>query len=280
MSFAVPFAPNGGPADGLPIWREAFVGIEALLLHAAPVYYGLGVPQGDASGVIVIPGFLGTDAYLTEMYAWLHRLGYRPYFSGIGINAECPNLMIRSFLNATMDRVRRETGRKFHIIGHSLGGMIAMAAGAQRPDDVASVITLGSPFRGNVAHPNVLRVAELVRSWIKARNGDAVLPDCYTGACPCAFVSSLTRDLPESVMMSAVYTRTDGIVDWRYCVTGDAARDFEAPGTHVGLAFNPTAYGIIARRLAEAREFHAGRERVRLAGASACRNTVCRISGV
>jgi pimeloyl-ACP methyl ester carboxylesterase len=261
MSSVVPFSREGGPANGLPLWREAFAGLEALLLRSSPVYYGLNVPRSDESGVILIPGFLGMDAYLMEMYAWLHRLGYRPYYSGIGINAECPNLMIRSYLNATMDRVRRETKRKFHIIGHSLGGLLAMAAGAQRPDDVASVITLGAPFRGNVAHPNVLLVAELVRRWIKMRNGDRVLPDCYTGACPCDFVESLTRDLPESVMMSAVYTRTDSIVDWRYCVTGDPGRDFETPGTHIGLTFNPVVYGIIARRLAAAQTFHTERER-------------------
>jgi hypothetical protein len=30
-------------------------------------------------------------------------------------------------------------------------------------------------------------------------------------------------------------------------------KDFEVPGTHIGLAFNASAYSIIARRLALAR---------------------------
>jgi hypothetical protein len=54
--------------------------------------------------------------------------------------------------------------------------------------------------------------------------------------------------------MTAVYTRTDAIVDWSYCVTGDPELDFEAPGTHIGMVLNPSVYAIIARRLAHARE--------------------------
>lgn len=80
-------------------WTEALFGAEILILHATPVYYGLGVPRGDGSAVIIIPGFLGTDLYLTELHAWLARIGYRPYFSGIGINAECPNILIQRRLN-------------------------------------------------------------------------------------------------------------------------------------------------------------------------------------
>jgi pimeloyl-ACP methyl ester carboxylesterase len=243
---------NDRPAEKLPMWRECFSALEAALLHIAPVYYGLGAPHGDGSPVVLIPGFLGTDAFLVELYAWLYRMDYKPYFSGIGINADCPNLLIKGTLNGTLDKARRETGKKVHIIGHSLGGMIAMSLGAQRPDDVASVIALAAPFRGKAAHPNILRMAEYVRGAIKARHGDGVLPTCYTGHCPCNFVDSLTRILPKSVMMTAVYTRTDAIVDWRYCVTGDPELDFEAPGTHIGMVCNPSVYAIIAKRLTAA----------------------------
>jgi triacylglycerol lipase len=236
------------------LWPEAMAVIEMLLLRASPVFYGFAAPRGDGSGVVVIPGFLGTDVYLTEMYAWLLRMGYRPYFSGIGLNAECPNLLIRRYLTETVDRAREETGGKIHLIGHSLGGIIARSVAAQRPDDIASVITLASPFKGTVIHKQVLRAAEMVRTHILKHHGRGVLPDCYTGRCTCDFLSRLRRDLPESVMETAIYTRSDGIVDWHYCVTGKEGVDFEVPGTHIGLAFNPTVYGLIADRLAEARE--------------------------
>lgn len=240
------------PAGELPIWRECFGALEAALLRLAPVYYGLGVPQGDGSAVIVIPGFLGTDTWMAELYAWLHRLNYKPFFSGIGLNADCPHLLIRSQLNHVLDQALAETGRKVHIIGHSLGGLKSLALAAQRPEAVASVITLGSPLRDDSAHPNVLRLAEAVRQSILQRYGSEVLPSCFTAQCSCDFVNCLKYELSATVKRTAVYTRTDSVVDWRYCVTGNRAVDVEVSGTHIGLIFNPSAYKVIADRLAAA----------------------------
>jgi pimeloyl-ACP methyl ester carboxylesterase len=247
--------PAGSVPEGAasPFLHEALFGIEVLLLHASPVFYGIGVPRGDGSAVVVIPGFLGSDIYLVEFFAWLRRLGYAPYFSGIGLNDDCPNLLIRRHLTETLDQARRETRRKVHLLGHSLGGLLARAAAAERPKDVASVITLGSPFRGPVVHPELQRAVEAVRQRILATHGKGVLPECYTGRCTCSFVGCLRRDFPPGLLQTAIYSRTDGLVDWRYCVTGDPACDFEVSGTHVGLAFNPTAYRVIAERLAAAR---------------------------
>ena len=155
----------------ISIWKEALFAADILLLHSSPVYYGLGVPHGDGSAVILVPGFLGTDAYLTQLHTWLGRIGYRPYFSGIGINAECPNILIQQRLNACIEKALLETKRKIHLIGHSLGGIIARSVAGQRPSDVASVITLASPFRGTVAHRTVLQAAEAVRKHILKEHG-------------------------------------------------------------------------------------------------------------
>ncbi|HZT00273.1 MAG TPA: hypothetical protein VFA40_26015, partial [Terriglobales bacterium] len=73
--------PKAHLEGSLSPWTEALFAAEILLLHATPVYYGLGVPPGDASGVVIIPGFLGTDLYLMELHGWLGRIGYQPYFS-------------------------------------------------------------------------------------------------------------------------------------------------------------------------------------------------------
>ena len=237
----------------VPMWQEALFGLEILLLRATPAYYGIGVPRGDGSGVVMIPGFLGTDIYLMDMYAWLERIGYHAYYSGIGLNAECPNLLIKRRLNDTIDRARDETGRPVHLIGHSLGGIIARSAARQRTADIACVITLGSPFRGTVVHSRVLKVAEIVRNRILSTHGPGVLPDCYTGRCTCHFMDSLKKDLPDSISQTAIYTRSDGVVDWQYCITDDPAVDVEVPGTHIGLAFNPAVYETIAKRLAAAK---------------------------
>ena len=73
---------------------------------------GLGCRDGDGSAVILIPGFMHSDVYLVVMYAWLKRLGYRPYYSGIDLNAECPDLLIKHQLNQLVDEAREETGRE------------------------------------------------------------------------------------------------------------------------------------------------------------------------
>ncbi len=234
------------------MWKEVLFGAELLLLHASPVYYGMGVPRGDGSAVIIIPGFLSTDDHTRHLYIWLGRIGYRPYFSGVGINAGCPNLLVRERLTATVKQALADTGRRVHLIGHSLGGMMARSIAARRPSDIASVIALASPFRGTVAHPAVLAAAETIRQDTLKQHGNRVLSECSTERCTCAFVRSLRRSISPSVVETAIYTRDDGVVDWRYCRTGNATNDFEVPGTHLGMVFNPAVYAIIAARLSEA----------------------------
>jgi pimeloyl-ACP methyl ester carboxylesterase len=131
-----------------------------------------------------------------------------------------------------------------------LGGVLARAMASQAPDQVASVITLGAPFRGVSVHPMILRAVNMVRGQIHERNAELVLPSCYTGACTCRFLESLVLKLPKSVRRTAVYTKSDGIVDWRVCKTGKKANDFEVSSTHIGLVFNPIVYELVARRLA------------------------------
>jgi len=227
------------------------VGLEMVVLHATPVYYGLNVPHGDGSGVILIPGFLANDAYLMEMYAWLKRIGYRPYYSGIGVNADCPNLIITRRLNRTLDQACHDTGRKVHLIGHSLGGIIARSVASARPAEVASVTTLGAPFRGTAMHPRVRELVEVVRRQILDEHEEKVLPECYTARCTCAFLDHLRKHLPDTVSETAIYSNTDGLVDSNYCKTGNDDADFEVTGTHLGLAFNPSVYRIVAHRLAD-----------------------------
>jgi triacylglycerol lipase len=233
----------------IAIWKEALFGAELLLLHASPVYYGFGVPRGNGEGVVIIPGFLGTDLYLAHLRNWLTRIGYSAYVSGIGFNAECPNLLIERRLNETIDTALKETGKRVHLIGHSLGGVIARSVATQRSADIASVITIASPFRGAVAHQSVLRAAEYVRRQILHEHGPAVLPQCFTPKCTCSFIESLHVELPQSITQTAIYTKNDGVVDWHYCVTEDEGDDFEVPGTHIGLVFNSSVYSILANRL-------------------------------
>jgi pimeloyl-ACP methyl ester carboxylesterase len=203
--------------------------------------------------VLIIPGFLQGDTYLLFMNAWLRRLGYRPYYSGIGFNASCPNLLIKDIVDPIIERAIRETRGQVHLIGHSLGGTIARSIAVRRPDEIRSVITLGTPIRQTLVHQDLFRDAETVRKYV-IENNHRVQPECMTSLCSCVYMKSLRRPIPEKVHCTAVYTRNDGSVDWRSCTTGDPGVDVEVPGTHRGLVFNPTVYSVIAQRLASARE--------------------------
>lgn len=240
------FAPDSRAAKR-PIWREALWGADYFALKTSRVYYGFGVPRGDKSAVIVVPGFMGTDHYLTELYMWLWRVNYKPFMSGIGWNRECLNELTNR-LSKTIDKAHQATGKPVHLIGHSLGGILARSTAIQQPGKVASVIALGSPFRGIASHPWVMYSADRVRDGILKRSPDK--PNCYTGRCDCNAVCALRTKFPHEVKQTAIYTKSDGIVDWKSCVSHDEASNFEVKGTHVGLVINPQVYRLIGKRLA------------------------------
>lgn len=225
-------------ASGL--WSELVAGLEWAALRVSPVYYGVGVPRGDGAPVVLIPGFLGSDASMLEMHLWLGRIGYRSYLSGMGRNADCPDVLMERLL-ATIDRAHRESGRKVALIGHSLGGLLARAAAVRRPEQVEQVIMMASPRRRLWAHPFVLGLVRLVRG--RVLDGRYWDPDA---TCERSFLATLEDEMPKSVARAAIYTRTDPVVNWRDCVEADEALNIEVSGSHIGLPFNAQVYREVA----------------------------------
>lgn len=216
---------------GLPLWREAFAGFDWLSLRFSAVYAGAGVERGHGEAVVLVPGLFAADATMIELHRWLARMGYTPYESGIGVNALRSDALIAR-LTATIDRAYAETGAPVRLVGHSLGGLLARGAALRRPGRVAQVITLGSPVQGLGAHPAVLAAAKMV-------HGEDI------DAC----LAVLQRPLPESIAETNVYSKSDGVVDWRTCTRGDVAA-VEVRGSHTGLIVNADAYRAIAEALA------------------------------
>jgi pimeloyl-ACP methyl ester carboxylesterase len=239
-----------------PIWMEALFPLDWLALHASPVYYGFGVPRGHGEPVVVVPGFLGSDRYLTELVLWLRRINYRPYFSGIGRNVDCPELLTQRLL-ITVEQAFDDTHQKVTIVGHSLGGMLARATGHRAPSLVKQVITMGSPFRSVRAHPVVLSAANLVRSNIvrERRQRREVTNTCFTPECSCGFVTTLKQEAEDGFRSrpferAAIFSKCDGIVDWRSCIEEEDEFNREVTSTHIGMAFNPDVYRTLANLLA------------------------------
>jgi pimeloyl-ACP methyl ester carboxylesterase len=228
-----------------PIWREAFWPAEWIALRLSPVYHGYGVTKGDGGPVVVIPGFLCSDAIMLEMRGWLGRVGYQPYLSGIGRNIDCPNTGARRLLT-TVERAHAETGRRVRIVGHSLGGLVGRALAQERPELVSQLIYVGSPIQGVHAHPAVTATAAMLLTARSLMGGGCVKAGCGCGS------SEEDRPLPAGISHAAIYTRADGVVDWHDARERDSRRNHEVGGTHIGLVYNARAYEVLGRLLARA----------------------------
>lgn len=230
-----------------PIWKEALWPLDWAALRLSPVYYGVGVPRGDGSPVVLVPGFLGTDAYLAEMFFWLQRIGYHPYMSHIGVNAECPGTLAGRLLK-TVRRAHAETGKTVRVVGHSLGGIMGRRVCLDYPELATQLITLGAPLQAVRAHPAIVASATLLHTTLKLTTNTH--GDCLTEGCACGFVHDIGKPLDSRVDHAAIYTEGDGVVDWHAARAYDSDLNHEVGGTHIGLVFNPRAYRVIAELLA------------------------------
>ena len=207
-------------------------------------------PKASGQPVLLIPGFLAGDWTLQVLAGWLTRMGYNPYFSGLDWNVDCPN-RTGHLLRWRLNQIIRETGHPLIVFGHSLGGMLARFLGANFPDQVRYVVTIGSPIQ-RTAHvsPLVLfasRVLQPFRRWL----GD-LPPDCGTLDCNCHFNRSVISPLPEEVGFTAVFSKQDEVVEWRACL--DPRRESrEVTGRHIGLIVNAQVYRVLAEVLARLR---------------------------
>lgn len=227
---------------------EARAAIELAELLWDPVYYGINVPYGDGAPVLLIPGFLASDAYLTPLQGWLQRIGYDVHNSTIPRNVGCPDRIGRR-VEARAERLVARSNRRLTIVGHSKGGLLGRGLAARRPELVHHVISLGSPFRGPLdIHPITAALVDAVRGMEPRVRGR--LSSCYTPECHCGFVQSFSAAPPKGVRYTSIYTRSDGVVRWTRCIDDVDENNIEVRGSHCGLAFNASVYAHLARLLA------------------------------
>lgn len=237
-----------------PIWREAMFPFDWMALRASPIYWGCGVPMGQGEPVVVVPGFLASDVSMMELYWWLARIGYKPYFSNIGRNADCPD-HIASLLLETIKQAHRETGQRVRVVGHSLGGMLGRHVALDYPEYVSLVVSMGSPFKDAVnAHPILISATAALRGVHGRHVARNVKPSCFSGHCTCSFVKNMIAPEEYEVAHFAIYSKRDGVVEWENCIEDDPSLNDEVNCTHIGMAFHPGVYRVLADRLRQAPE--------------------------
>lgn len=228
---------------GLPLPLEARAPFEFAALMAHPILRGDGVPAGRGRAVVLVPGFLAGPESKAVMATWLRRSGYVPTVAAMGRNAGASATMAERVDDAI--RAAFDAHGPVVVIGHSRGGQQARVAVTRDPERVALLVTLGAPVRA------VLPAFWPVRASIEAlqfagRAGLLGRPDPDAER---RYAADLARPFPRQVPWVSIWSRLDGVVDWRTCLD-EAAEDVPLGVSHLGLAASVPSFRAIADALA------------------------------
>ncbi len=212
-------------------------------LLAAPLL--LSAPRGDGHAVLVLPGFLASDASTDALRRYLRRLGYDAQAWKLGRNVGGVNRM-RDALRRRLTEVATDSGRTVSLIGWSLGGVYARLLAVDMPELVRSVITYGSPFSRDPRASNVSDLYEAVSG-----EGPSAEEKAARRLFPHEF-DQVAGDL--AVPATSIFSKLDGIVSWRSSLLRQSERseNIEVLGaSHIGLGVNAAVLWATADRLAQ-----------------------------
>jgi len=193
-------------------------------------------PDGDGRPILVLPGFIGSDGSTLALRRLLRAKGYHVHAWRLGRNLG-PTDRIITGLRERIRGLVAEHRQPLTLIGHSLGGIYSREIARSAPEIVRQVITLGSPFRrpGRATSPVTpifQALAPLHSDNVKDVDPNAMLR-------------------PLAVPLTAIFTKTDGVVPWKICIPDESKRAevIEVSGSHSGLIHNPAAIAVILDRL-------------------------------
>jgi len=218
------------PPRRLLAW-EALSGLElGRLLVRSPALRA--APRGDAP-VAVLPGFGADDASTLPLRSFLRHLGHEVQGWSLGRNRGDVPALVPQVSRAVSELAERR-GRPVHLIGQSLGGVIAREIARDEPGHVARVITLGTPVVGG---PEYTRLAFRYSSRERAR---------------IAALAEERNRVPITVPLTVVYSRRDGIVAWQACIDRFTAHaeHVEVSSSHLAMGLDPAVWLICAESLA------------------------------
>jgi hypothetical protein len=148
--------------------------------------------------------------------------------------------------------------------------MLARGLAVRRPDLVSGIVTMGSPMLAPAAHHVSLTASvDVLVRLSRAGVRGLMAADCVAGECARESFEESRLPVPDGVAFTAVYSRRDGIVDWRACVD-PLAHPVEVRASHVGMAVDPRVIEQVVAALVRHRELgrDVGTARSRLAGSA------------
>jgi pimeloyl-ACP methyl ester carboxylesterase len=202
--------------------------------------------------VLLVPGFMAGDPTLKAMSAFLRRQGFRTYRAQMWVNAGCTR-EAADRLERRIESIAIKRDRRVTIVGHSLGGMLARGLASRRPDLVEGIVSLGSPVLAPGAVHRILAWDAALLSRLTAAGFRGMMSsDCLSGDCARSSWEESLAPLDPEVHFTAIYSKRDGIVDWRACLD-PAARHVEVTTGHCGMALDPVVMDHVLATLQELR---------------------------
>ena len=205
------------------------------------------VDKGNHELVVVYPGFGVGDSATALLRSYLTNRGFSTRGWRLGRN----HGNVEKLLPQVIERLEYEirfhrtpgstevpettTKTKAHLVGWSLGGYLAREVARDRPDLVEQVITFGTPVVGG---PKYTISASTYRE--RGDDVDAI-----------AELVDERNELPLTVPVTAIFSKSDGVVNWRACIDhlNDGVEHIEIDGPHAGMTINPDIFELVADRI-------------------------------
>ena len=183
--------------------------------------------------VMLLPGF-GTHPFrMRRMARELERAGHKVKRWGLGFNLG-PTEENFALLEERVRQIGERYGQQVVLVGWSLGGIFARELAKRHPENVAKVVTMGTPFSGSPYANNAWRAYELITGHSVER--------------PPVRVELAIKPPVDTI---ALWSPRDGIVAPRSAcgLPGERDRAIALRCSHIGFASSDEAIAAIAREL-------------------------------
>lgn len=190
---------------------------------------------GMGRPVLVVPGFLASDDSTRPLRLALRQAGFRAYGWKRGRNFGMKSDIFER-INERLDQIAEHGAGPVSIVGWSLGGLVAREYAKYAPERVDRVVTLGSPFSGNLrANNNVWWLYEM----IARHKVDEPPVECV-----------LTEKPPVETI--AIWSRRDGVVAPASArgAPAESDRQIELNCGHIEFTYQPEALRAVVKALA------------------------------